>query len=276
MMPTEEEVIDKVMETIRERKNLKELKRALRHKDKKLLERILDDICHLFQPNYTARISLRDSLGEEICTRGTAVSEIGIEYPIIDRDQDINVFLRTTISLKAETDKKVNILLVGLFYAGKTTIMRSIQSGYLEKTDPTTGMEIQIFDYKKLRFSVQDMGGHESYRTLWNSMLEYSQPKVICWVVDATDHATFEESLNALDKHILRLNKTKAVPIILIANKQDLPLATTPNEISEIFEASKRFQGRKWKTIGASAKDGTGLAELLSVLRTFCSLNDED
>ncbi|MFX1514215.1 MAG: hypothetical protein ACFFCQ_16680 [Promethearchaeota archaeon] len=95
-------------------------KRALKQNDRKTLENILDSNCQLFEPDFTARISLRDAVVQEINTSGSAVSTISVEYPI--KNEERNVFLRITIFLQPETDKKILVLLIGLFFPGKTTL----------------------------------------------------------------------------------------------------------------------------------------------------------
>ena len=55
-----------------------------------------------------------------------------------------------------------------------------------------------------------------------------------------------------------------------MVNKQDLPLAASPEEIAVAFQAAGHLQGRNWRIVGTSAKNGTGIFELLESLHSIC------
>lgn len=54
--------------------------------------------------------------------------------------------------------------MVGLDAAGKTTILYKLKLGEVVTTIPTIGFNVETVNYKKLNFTVWDVGG-EFYRT---------------------------------------------------------------------------------------------------------------
>ena len=78
--------------------------------------------------------------------------------------------------------------------------------------------KIQIYKKRKI-FHIWDVGGQERTRSLWRSFVRNAD--LIIWVVDTNDVERMEESyveLNRLSK-ILK----EGIPILLLANKRDLP-----------------------------------------------------
>jgi signal recognition particle receptor subunit beta len=77
--------------------------------------------------------------------------------------------------------------------------------------------------------------------------------------IDRLDDAAFELRylLNFEGKRDLRLREA---PLLVLANKQDLEGAKTPEEITTALKLED-FRDREWKTIACSAVDGSGIAE---------------
>ena len=59
------------------------------------------------------------------------------------------------------------ILMKGLDAAGKTTILYQLKKAELDKTIPTIGFNVEMFDYKGLRFTIWDVGGQNKINMLW-------------------------------------------------------------------------------------------------------------
>lgn len=94
------------------------------------------------------------------------------------------------------------------------------------------------------------------------------------YVVDASDDKRFDESKEALMR-LLADERLKEVPVVLIANKQDLPGAKTSAEIAAIFEIpAKLEQGRKFGAIGVqvlASGETDGLQEAKQLILNLCS-----
>ena len=55
--------------------------------------------------------------------------------------------------------KDVRILMVGLDAAGKTTILYKLKLGEVVSSVPTIGFNVETLEYKKIKFTVWDVGG---------------------------------------------------------------------------------------------------------------------
>lgn len=56
------------------------------------------------------------------------------------------------------------ILMLGLDGAGKTTILYKLKLGEVVATIPTIGFNVETLQYKRLRFTVWDVGGQDKIR----------------------------------------------------------------------------------------------------------------
>merc|ERR1712108_71345 len=60
--------------------------------------------------------------------------------------------------------KEMRILMVGLDAAGKTTILYKLKLGEIVTTIPTIGFNVETVSYKKIDFTVWDVGGQDEFR----------------------------------------------------------------------------------------------------------------
>ena len=79
------------------------------------------------------------------------------------------------------------------------------------------------------------------------------------YVVDSCDRARFHESRDEL-KRMLAEDQLRNVPVLILANKQDLPGAANCTEITQAFEMHK-IAGRDWYVQETCASNGDGLVE---------------
>jgi signal recognition particle receptor subunit beta len=66
---------------------------------------------------------------------------------------------------------------------------------------------------------------------------------------------------------MLQQDELADIPVLVFANKQDLPDAMTPSEVADKLGLS-RLQSRQWKVQGACAPSGEGVYEGLDWLST--------
>jgi len=156
-----------------------------------------------------------------------------------------------------KSGKEVRMCMVGLDAAGKTTIMYRMKYGETPKTIPTIGFNVESLEYKKLKMTLWDIGGQDKIRILWRHY--YENTGAIIYVVDASDIDRIDESAEELFK-MLNEETLNGVPVLIYANKQDLPGALSPSEIIDKM-GLKQIKGRDWTVQGASAVEGKGLNE---------------
>lgn len=153
--------------------------------------------------------------------------------------------------------KDVRMLMVGLDAAGKTTILYQLKMGETVKTIPTIGFNVETLDYKGLNFTVWDVGGQDKIRVLWKHY--YQNTDGLIFVVDSNDRDRVDDAADEMKK-MLAEEELKDCVILVMANKQDLSGAMSPNEITDKMGMSQ-LKGRQWLVQGTSATTGQGLKE---------------
>lgn len=128
--------------------------------------------------------------------------------------------LSTAYSFVSET-RPCRILLLGLDNAGKTSILYKVKLNENVCTIPTIGFNVENVEPRKgLSFTVWDVGGQEKIRPLWRHY--FSGTEGLIFVVDSNDRDRLKDAAYEL-KQILEDDCMRDVPVVVIANKQDLP-----------------------------------------------------
>ena len=165
--------------------------------------------------------------------------------------------------LNSFSDHPSQILMVGLDAAGKTTVLYKLKMNETIATIPTIGFNVEtVSPVKNVSFTVWDVGGQDKIRPLWRHYFSGAQGLV--YVVDASDRSRFDEAKNELD-WILESDEMKGVPVVVLANKQDLPQAATPSDVAMRLGLDK-LRNRKWYVQGTSALSGDGILEAMKEL----------
>ena len=168
--------------------------------------------------------------------------------------------------LDSFSERHAKILLLGLDNAGKTTVLYKYKMNELVTTIPTIGFNVETVHLgKNVSFTVWDVGGQDKIRVLWKHYFVGCEGLV--YVIDSADRTRFAEAKNELD-WILGSDEMSGVPLVLLANKQDLPQAATPSEVACSLGLTK-IKGRKWHVQGTSATIGEGLLEGMQELSGF-------
>ena len=124
----------------------------------------------------------------------------------------------------------VRLLMLGLDAAGKTTILYKMRLNETVNTIPTIGFNVETLQYKNIEFQAWDIGGQFKLRNLWSNYLDNTQGLI--YVVDSNDAERIAESAEALQM-IISDESMNGVPILVYANKMDLPNAMSVPQISE-------------------------------------------
>eukprot|EP00505_MAST-04D_sp_SCG-Rhode-Island_P003844 Stramenopile-MAST_4_protein_3844 len=129
---------------------------------------------------------------------------------------------------KAKRERNISLVLVGLPNAGKSTIKEVLGGNLSPLTVPTIGVtkpiKLQVGMYQ---VTIYDLGG--GVKDLWKNY--YHEIHGAIWVVDASDVeqlAMSKECLMEDSQHEM----LKGKPILLFANKQDLPQALSPVDLA--------------------------------------------
>lgn len=171
---------------------------------------------------------------------------------------------------KKRGSRKAKICFIGPSEAGKTTLVRYLETGkpVLEEIHTTVGISLRKKAIKMgpWEINIIDTGGQKVYQQVYWE-LAVQQSDAVVFIIDATikpdtDPEKFEmvkEQVNyALDI------VTEEQPLLFLLNKQDLK-EKSPMNIEEAFKALKISIG-KFENINAmeiSAKYGDGVEEAM-------------
>ncbi|OXB69655.1 UNVERIFIED_CONTAM: hypothetical protein H355_012009 [Colinus virginianus] len=170
-------------------------------------------------------------------------------------------------STKHSRVKQANILMLGLDSAGKSTLLYKLKSDEAFLTIPTIGFNVDMIETGKgFTLIVWDVGGQQKMRQSWCNFLEDAEG--LLYVVDSSDKQRLEESKREFEL-LLKSESIKNVPVVVLANKQDLPGALNAEEITRRFHMKKHCCDRNWYVQPCCAVTGEGLPEALQRLTAF-------
>ncbi|XP_010263650.1 PREDICTED: ADP-ribosylation factor-like protein 2 isoform X2 [Nelumbo nucifera] len=152
-------------------------------------------------------------------------------------------------------EKEMRILMVGLDNSGKTTIVLRINGEDTSVISPTLGFNIKTIKYT---LNIWDVGGQRTIRSYWRNYFE--QTDGLVWVVDSSDVRRLDDCKMELD-NLLKEERLSGASLLILANKQDIQGALTPNEIAKVLNLGAMDKTRHWKIVGCSAYTGEGLLE---------------
>lgn len=155
------------------------------------------------------------------------------------------------------------IAMIGLDGAGKTTILYKFKLNETVPSIPTIGFNVEtLTPVKGLTMTVWDMGGQERMRALWRMYLRGTDG--VIFVIDSADKERVQEAKEELHR-ILASQELRGAPIVLVANKQDLPGALGAKEIIKRLNLHV-MTDRQWVVQSACALTGSGIGEAMDSL----------
>ena len=180
--------------------------------------------------------------------------------------------------------KEYHVVMIGLDGAGKTTLLYRLKFDQYINAVPTIGFncervrappmsrttdvpkssasspeEVPTPSRGHVSFLVWDVGGQEKLRPLWRPYTRATDG--VIFVVDSTDpHERLEEAKLELHAIMSRTAGNALVPLLVVANKQDLPLARPVDQVASLLGLSELKQLRHIQSVCATTGDGLDLA----------------
>eukprot|EP01084_Bolivina_argentea_P311357 538935_1 len=135
------------------------------------------------------------------------------------------------------------VLLMGLDFSGKTTILYRLVLNEIVTTIPTIGFNVESYQYKHHQLTFWDIGASSKTRNLRRHYFENC--KVLIFVIDSNDkerltdeYCSFNSSyrygtLTVKDEleELLSYDELRNTALLIFANKNDLPNALSVNQI---------------------------------------------
>ncbi|XP_074834895.1 ADP-ribosylation factor-like protein 4D [Carettochelys insculpta] len=162
----------------------------------------------------------------------------------------------------------LHVVVIGLDAAGKTSLLYRLKFQEFLQSAPTKGFNMErirvpLGGSRAIAFQVWDVGGQEKLRPLWKSYTRRTDGLV--FVVDAAEGERMEEARVELHR-ISRTSENQGVPVLVLANKQDLPGALSASEVEKLLALHELSSSTLSYTQACSALDGLGLQQGLEKL----------
>nr|XP_016993305.2 ADP-ribosylation factor-like protein 4C isoform X2 [Drosophila takahashii] len=137
----------------------------------------------------------------------------------------------------------LHVVMLGLDSAGKTTALYRLKFDQYLNTVPTIGFNCEkvqgtVGKAKGVHFLVWDVGGQEKLRPLWRSYTRCTDG--ILFVIDSVDTERMEEAKMELMR-TAKCPDNQGVPVLILANKQDLPNACGAMELEKLLGLNELY-----------------------------------
>ncbi|XP_063770678.1 ADP-ribosylation factor-like protein 9 [Pseudophryne corroboree] len=228
---------------------------------------------HLYEGNMSANQDFSPVQREEERTGPSPLLDMGDKREASDRtsveppvEKEITVINSSAeIQHKGKTSQ---VLVLGLDGSGKTSVLNSIAANRgKQMTTPTEGVNAMCLNNGNSKMEFLEIGGSEQLRPYWKMYL--SRAFAVIFVVDSADHSR----LPLAKRHLHQLIQQDSVlPLIVLANKQDLENAYHIPEIHDALALSEICENRKLFLIGTHVtKDGPEISSGIQDAKEFIS-----
>ena len=134
------------------------------------------------------------------------------------------------VSYRPRPRKEQTIILIGLDYSGKTTLLTRLKNPQQNVLIlPTEAFNLGSIPFRKNTLTIWDLAGGPKTRLLWRHY--FAGKQAIVFVIDANDPVRLYEAVEIL-KNIADYPELIGVPFLIFANKSDFPSAMSVEEIS--------------------------------------------
>lgn len=155
----------------------------------------------------------------------------------------------------AEIIQEPHILITGEPYAGKSSLLYKLKGDKPLLITPTIGFICEKVERENLTMNVVEVGG-----TMVPSYAEQFYPnlRVLVYVVDASHPEKLVTCAADLEAR-LENEKLKGIPLLILANKNDVANIAPLEEIEEKLRVSDLSEGRVCVVRTVSAQTGDGI-----------------
>ena len=156
---------------------------------------------------------------------------------------------------------ELRVLILGIDGAGKTTLWWNSRT---DRSVPTVGFSVETTMFRNISTTAWDVSSDTAIRPLWRHYFEFTNALV--WVVDCSDQSTYAEVKKAFE---MVLEDLPGVPVVVLANKVDLPHAS-PGTLAHDLGLPSLLHDRQWTLMPACGLRGEGLHAGLDWINQQC------
>ena len=135
-------------------------------------------------------------------------------------------------------------------------------NGAPTETVPTIGLNVKVFKKGKVQMKCWDIGGQEQYRSEWSRYTKGCD--VVLYVVDAAAPEKLKDASRELHK-LLDDGSIGTTPLLVLANKIDVPNHVTENELIEKLQLNYVME-TPWIVLPISALQCTNMDQVIEWL----------
>lgn len=134
-----------------------------------------------------------------------------------------------------EAKRQINVVIAGLEGAGKSSLLYDLVMGLRVKSPDE--FVVEKFLFRRKEFIITNLGGEEHHRDKWPKYFEKAH--LLLYVMDSSKPDKFKNAKEDLAHILAEKSLPQSVPLIVCANKADLPSAQTPEQINQALELNK-------------------------------------
>lgn len=155
------------------------------------------------------------------------------------------------------------VLCLGVGASGKSTLLAKVSGEATDEIEPTVGFSIKALMFDECFVDVKELGGGDNVRPYWDRY--YTTAQGVIFVVESScDEKTMEVTKAEFHK-AMQNEQLSGLPLLVLANFQDVPGARTEQQIREALDLDK--EQRPWVIQACSARDKD------SVVKGFSKFN---
>ncbi|KAJ6238728.1 adp-ribosylation factor 4 [Anaeramoeba flamelloides] len=158
-------------------------------------------------------------------------------------------------------DIGLQAVMTGLDGVGKTTILYKLNLGEVVASVPTIDFNLETVEFRNTKITSMEVGLQKLY-PLERHLIK--QANSLIYVIDSRDRERLDDNKFFLNK-FYDDEEFKTMPVLIFANKQDLPYAIDLPKLTEQLELYK-LKDRKWKVQPCCATTLKGVYEGLNWL----------
>ncbi|KRX04149.1 P-loop containing nucleoside triphosphate hydrolase [Pseudocohnilembus persalinus] len=161
-------------------------------------------------------------------------------------------------------NKELELSIVGLQNAGKTTLVNTMATGKFEEdTIPTIGLNHRQLKKGKVSMKLYDLGGQPRFRESWEKYCRSAD--VIIFVVDSADMSNLDTASTQLHQ-LISYPSLEGIPLLVLGNKNDLKESLQEQQLVEKMDL-KSIKDRKVACFSISAKANNRIDQFMKWLQ---------